>query len=312
MQYLRNVSIILILLGYGYSSIAQPAGEQLLLQIEELRLSISKSDGRKLDKVKENIDEAYQLMQNARTKSNRGEAMQMLQKAQQAFNEAITISNAVFSEYIDKFYDDLNPSYRDDLARAKHFEYKSEDYLEKAGNYQDTARTTSDYITTYNSLTRAFEYKALAIINQARALRIYQDFPVEYPYVWDDYIKPRLLVEREARVFKQDTVVEKEVADLTPKDEIIKDTVFFRVQIAAHTIPISSGEIKDIYSGNMEVRVLKEDGWYKYQIGNYLDYEEAHAILKKCNVKKAFIVAYNSHGEKLVVTEVTGQPQTSN
>ncbi|MFW6328149.1 MAG: hypothetical protein ACOC2F_07555 [Bacteroidota bacterium] len=286
-----------------------PAGSQVLSQIEELRLNISKSDARKIAKISDQIDMAHALMQKARQQSNLAEANQMIEKAQVIFNEAIHLADEIFSKYIDDFFADLDAVYRDDLARAKHFEYKSEDYLEKGEHYRDTANTSKDFITAHNSLSQAFEFEAQAIVNQARALRIYQDFPVEYPYVWDDYIKPRLVLEKTARAFEKDTIDQEVVVDI-PQE--IEDTVYFRVQIAAHTIPINNKELFEIYQGNMNVRLVKEDGWYKYQIGNYLDYNLARELLNSCNVKKAFIVAYNSKGEKLVLTEVTHQADSVN
>jgi hypothetical protein len=74
--------------------------------------------------------------------------------------------------------------------------------------------------------------------------------------------------------------------------------VNYKVQIAAHTVPMDDAYLKTIYAGNMEIDLIMEDNWYKYSIGNFKTFEEAVKLLNNINVEKAFIVAYQS-GKKI-------------
>jgi len=38
--------------------------------------------------------------------------------------------------------------------------------------------------------------------------------------------------------------------------------------------------------------MIFEDEWYKYSIGRYFHFDEAEATRRECNIKKAFVVAY--------------------
>ena len=58
-----------------------------------------------------------------------------------------------------------------------------------------------------------------------------------------------------------------------------------RNQIAAH-------------AGKMPVQEMKDGEWYKYTIGNFERYDQALELLKNCQVRKAFIVAFDSQNIK--------------
>ena len=60
--------------------------------------------------------------------------------------------------------------------------------------------------------------------------------------------------------------------------------------------------IRQIYKGNKEVKEIREDEWYKYQIGNYKSFAVAQTQLEEANVARAFIVAY-LEGKKINVKE---------
>jgi hypothetical protein len=72
----------------------------------------------------------------------------------------------------------------------------------------------------------------------------------------------------------------------------------FRVQIAASKTILSYQKLKSIYSGSKKINQYTEDGWYKYAIGKFSNYNEAKTLMQQCGVKDAFIVSsYN--GEKV-------------
>lgn len=85
------------------------------------------------------------------------------------------------------------------------------------------------------------------------------------------------------------------------------DGVKYRVQIAAARKPISLGLLKKRYSGEREIRMFEEDGWYKYYIADAPSYFEAKQVLNASNVKGAFIVAYKDGGKFTLRDAMAGQ-----
>jgi hypothetical protein len=82
-----------------------------------------------------------------------------------------------------------------------------------------------------------------------------------------------------------------------------KTGVSFKVQIAASHQPLSSQEIKDIYSGELKVEQKKVNEWYKYSLGDYDSYEQAEKLRKKVPVNGAFVTAYKN-GELMNLSEI--------
>jgi len=68
----------------------------------------------------------------------------------------------------------------------------------------------------------------------------------------------------------------------------------FHVQLAASKKPLSKWKIKRFYKGSKQVVMKHYDVWYKYSIGEFNSYEEAHAFKKTIKVKGAFVVAYQN------------------
>jgi hypothetical protein len=73
--------------------------------------------------------------------------------------------------------------------------------------------------------------------------------------------------------------------------------VRFRVQIAASKIKLSDGQLRKIYNGLSEIRMFKEDGYFKYYIGETPSYDIAKQKLKETKISNAFIVAYKNNNK---------------
>jgi hypothetical protein len=91
--------------------------------------------------------------------------------------------------------------------------------------------------------------------------------------------------------------------------------VVFKVQIAASRNPMSDNLLHNIYGGDKEINKNIVDGWYKYSVGQFPEYEAANKLKKKTNVGGAFITAYKD-GELLDIKQAIQlsegrAPQTS-
>ncbi len=148
------------------------------------------------------------------------------------------------------------------------------------------------------------EYEKLAVRDQGRALQICVDYPVEYNYGWDDDKS----LEEIVKIMKDPIVHEppKDIFATVDKAEkidsgILKE-VIFKVQIAAHTMPLSQEYLNLIYKGRIPIDLIYEEDWYKYSIGRYSTFEDAELTRKESNIKKAFVVAY-CEGKKITNQE---------
>ena len=63
---------------------------------------------------------------------------------------------------------------------------------------------------------------------------------------------------------------------------------------------------ENIYKGKMKIQEIHEDGWFKYLIGHYKDFDDAVKLLNEVNVERAFIVAYKN-GKRVPIKEVHSQ-----
>lgn len=100
--------------------------------------------------------------------------------------------------------------------------------------------------------------------------------------------KPAGENEKEEKVIAEIHEGEDEKALLIPKDE----NVIYRVQVAAEKSQLDQKTLRKMYYGNKNVEMIDEDGWYKYSIGDFDNFETANKFRKQCGVKNAFIVAY--------------------
>lgn len=94
-----------------------------------------------------------------------------------------------------------------------------------------------------------------------------------------------------------ETRIEHETPPVAPTTEVSPATnqVNYVVQIAASKTPMEESHLTKIYSGNKQINTRREDGWYKYQIGQTPVYEEARETLQNVNVNGAFIAAYRNN-----------------
>jgi len=70
------------------------------------------------------------------------------------------------------------------------------------------------------------------------------------------------------------------------------DNIFYIVQVAASRIPLSRDFVENLYKGQEDIYLRKEEGWHKYQIGHTNSYEQAKRTLRTVDVPGAFIASY--------------------
>jgi outer membrane protein OmpA-like peptidoglycan-associated protein len=86
-----------------------------------------------------------------------------------------------------------------------------------------------------------------------------------------------------------------------------KEDLKYRVQIAASATPLGSAKLKQIYQGPNDIESFKEEGWYKYYIGEYSNYFEADYIKRRSGVEDAFIAAYRGNRKQVLMNAIKQQ-----
>lgn len=83
----------------------------------------------------------------------------------------------------------------------------------------------------------------------------------------------------------------------------------FRVQIAASQKPFSPLSLDSIYSGMKDILLIRENGWYRYTIGQCPTYHHADSLRKYVNIDDAFVVAYQKNQRLDASNYVNGAEQ---
>ena len=310
--------LILLLFVFGYTVIGQDY--TIKNYRGELNIAISDAHERRFTKAVAELNAAVDLENDAigiiesmeqqdtiRVNSIKyRSAIKDLHRASEMYLEAHAKLYEIFSENCDLFRTKMKKMnhYASGLKKAKFYEIKGKQHLERAGNIHDIVIIADKPGWIQYKMSESIEYQKLAVRDKGRALQIMQDFPVEYNYNWENDVTQEevdaLLGDKAVKRPPEDLFVQKmeEVVDTLPEPVKIKeeDLVVFRVQIAAHHYRMEEQYLRNIYSGDKEIIEIKEGVWFKYQIGHFYNFKEANALLKKCGVRNAFIVAY--HGKK--------------
>jgi hypothetical protein len=230
-------------------------------------------------------------------------------EASEAYREGHMIIYTVFQENCMKFEELMRKMQHTatGLNKAKFYERKGARAYDKALSSRDLLLMLEKHDLIQYKMAEALELEKLSIRDRGRAVQIYQDFPVEYDYGWEDDVTPE-----EVEAAFKDPAISRPPDDLFVQkpgeidlftDKPIIAPIIFRVQIAAHTIKIDDDYIQQhIYQGTMPVKEIYEDDWYKYSIGEFDNFNDANNLLKQCRVAKAFVVAYQE-GEKLSIKD---------
>ena len=299
-MYLNRFYSILALSSFflllaGNNSYAEQNGIEKTAK--ELSLNLGKSELRKVEKVSTLMTEAEKLLEQAITLTDKEKAESQLNLSIEKCTNASEIIKDLYDAVVEDFYKKSNRIYINKFDHARYYDQKADGYMSTAKRMLDKRDSVSDFKEFQQLSASAFDAYTMAMIHQMRAMKIYQDFPIEYPYDWDDFFKQHqiILAREEATKVTQNKEYKVE------KEKVVQESfkmIYFRVQIAAHTVQITESQLKPLYSGKLPVQETKDGDWYKYTIGNFERYDQALELLKACQVRKAFIVAYDSQNIK--------------
>jgi hypothetical protein len=286
----------------------------------ELNVKFNSAELKKLDRAAALLNEAELILQNVNQNYNAltdlekqqrisetyGVLLKELYRCSDLYEELFTLAFSVLKDKNEDFWQKMGRTnhYASGMAKAKYYEGTAL-RNQNRGIIRHRQLRESDRIDySLEILADAIECDQLAVRDQGRSLQICTDFPVEYNYGWDD----DLTLEEIVKITK-DPIVHEPPKDIfatvdekVPVDSSLLKELIFKVQIAAHTMPLSKEYLDLLYKGSIPIDMIYEEDWYKYSIGRYLSFEEADSTRAACNIKKAFVVAY-LEGKKISTTE---------
>jgi hypothetical protein len=243
-------------------------------------------------------DQLTQVEKKERISDEYQKALKQLNDASTQYKEAHTIIFEVYKTKTDAFWKKMTKvSHRaSGMEKARYYEGKALKSHNRGLIRRDQVLEGDRFEYAKIILDDAMKLEKLSIRDEGRALQICMDYPVEYNYGWDDdktleeivaLMKDPAINEPPEDVF---ATIDKEAK----VDSMLLKEIIFKVQIAAHTMPLTNEYLKSLYNGDLKIDMIFEDDWYKYSIGRYLSFDEAEATCRECNIKKAFVVAYEA------------------
>lgn len=244
------------------------------------------------------------------THTNYKKAVKKLVQTSEAYREGHMLIYTVFQESCVEFQVEMKKMkhYASGLNKAKLYERKSAKAYERSLSIRDLLLMIEKPELIQYKMAEAVELEKLSIQHRGRALQIYQDFPVEYNYNWENDLTPE-----EVEAAFKDPAISRPPDDLfvqSPQKEeetfeeevgVREGPIVFRVQIVAHTIKMDENYIREnIYYGNLPIKEIFDGTWYKYSIGEFDNFRDADALLKSSRVRKSFVVAYQD-GTRLTI-----------
>lgn len=294
--------------------------------IKELNIKFTGNDLKTFEKGAQMLNSAAAIQKSAEEKYNAlselekkeaisdeyNDILKELLKASDMYRQGHKLIFDVFKFLCDEFWFKMKrvQHFAEGVEKGKYYEGQARKNLIIAEQRRSVAASANRFDFIKRLLKEANELEETAVRDQGRALQVYKDYPVEYNYGWENDITLEELNE----LYKNPAIKEPPediyaTVDTTKKIEPkLKEEVIFKVQIAAHTVPITEEYLRTIYKGSMKIDMIYEDEWYKYSIGRYKTFDEAQSTLQSCKVRKAFIVAYQG-GKKVTVNQAVDNIQ---
>lgn len=286
----------------------------------ELNIKFDGLEIKKLERAAKLLNEAELMLQEAnnqfsaltdlekkeRVSSEYNNALKKLYESSETTKEAYNLAFSVFRLKNASFWQKLDRvNHRaSGMDKAKYYESAALKEQNRSLIRRQQVRESDRYEYSLEIMNDAAEYEKLAVRDQGRALQICLDYPVEYNYGWDDdkSLEEIVKIMKDPNVHEPPKDIFATVDKAVQVDSSLLKEIIFKVQIAAHIMPLSEEYLNLIYKGDIIIDMIFEEDWYKYSIGRYSTFEEAEATRRESNIKKAFVVAY-SEGKKISTQE---------
>ena len=306
-----------VLVIHGSSGICQNTYKQF---IADLNIEFNKNEIKKFEKAAKMLDEANAILDRSnfaykeldeldikeRSSAAYEHALKMLFDASETYKEAYGLAYSVLRDRGDEFWNDmLKANHRAaGMDKAIYYQRTATGNMNRSLIRHEQVLESDRFVYSVNILKDALSLDKLAIRNAGRSVQICTDYPVEYNYGWDDDKTLEQVIEllKDPNVNEPPDDIFATLNEKNDVDSTLFKEIIFKVQIAAHTEPLSEEYLSSLYKGGLKIDLIFEDNWYKYSIGRYKSYDEAEATRRECKVQKAFVIAYQE-GKKMGTQE---------
>lgn len=286
----------------------------------ELNLTLQGGESKKIEKAVDLLNQADALLEKAnklyavltvvekkeRASDAYAVALKTLFSSSETYKEGNNLVFSVFKDRTQSLWQKMekNNHRAAGMDKARYYEGTAQKTMNRSVIRREQVLEGDRFEFALSIMKDAYNLEKLAIRDQGRAMQVCADYPVEYNYGWEN----DLTLDQILAILK-DPIVHEPPADIfatvdqeTKVDSSIWREVIFKVQIAAHTMPLTEEYLNMLYRGDVKLDMIFEDEWYKYSLGRYATFEEADATLRSINIKKAFVVAYRE-GKKISAQE---------
>lgn len=248
--------------------------------------------------------EAKTLYENTYTDSGRKDplyienmkrAVRLIIQSSDSYKYSTELIYQVYKDKADAFWAQMRKEghYAVGLEKARYLEREARGFYNNANLMRIRIENAAEFMEAFNIHNEARQMERDAIRFLSRACQIYQDYPVEYDYGWVDDINIDEILALRNKLYEEPPLpVVQEVPEEPQKNERDTCHIVYRIQIAAHTVPIREIYLRSLYKGPEKILEVREGKWYKYQYGNYDSYLKVDAELNQANIDRAFVTAY--------------------
>jgi len=286
----------------------------------ELNIKFQTGEENKLDRAVSILNEAETLMNKAekkyadltpvekkeRVSDGYRSALKDLLASSEKFKEGHNLIFTVFKDKTNSFWQKMirNNHRATGMEKAKYYEGTALRTLNRSLIRRQQVLESDRYDYSLGIMKDALNLEKMAVRDQGREMQICADYPVEYNYGWENDLTLEQIVAimKDPNVHEPPADIFATVDQSVEVDSVLFKEIIFKVQIAAHTMPITDEYLNAVYRGDLKIDMIYEEDWYKYSIGRYKTFDEADATLRSCNIKKSFVVAYQS-GKKISTQE---------
>jgi hypothetical protein len=208
-----------------------------------------------------------------------------LNEAQKFEKEGLIKQKQIIDIYIGKTI--IEDDSKGDIAKNENVKI-NEDLLQAYMDFMDK----EDSQTPMESLIELISSDSLSPSNLRNTLN-------EYLYIEPEVIEITSVEQDSTSEIISQVVAEKydetkeTVSEVYDKNKELKErNIIYKIQIAADKKPLSQNILRKIYIGNKSIKMINENGWHKYSIGDFNTFAEADEYRKKMGVGQAFVVGY--------------------
>ncbi len=267
--------------------------------LKQLQLGFSDPDSVTIGQIEHRKENASGLVEKAIEEEDN-------EYIKRAFNELFTASRDLFDvydQYCKNEREKLSAIPPSEIDRPVKLERRAQEKISKSEIIRSEADNINEFTKLVQMFLVAFDLEQLALLNKGRALRVYQDFPVVYSYQWEyDFTSMEGTPTGITRVINTGEELHEGQEEKIPEAKQPGKGISYIIQIAAHVSEIPQNALREIYKGDLPVKMMVEDNWYKYYLGPFDTFKEAGSVMSSLGLNNVFLAAY-LNGQRISVGE---------